>query len=67
MLTGFTLVEGIGAWKGVEELSVTIEAVLPYNTHSTAVIRSLAEAIKHLNNQEAVLVTISPLVDSTFV
>ena len=51
---GFTLYEAKGVWKGKSEPSLVIE-VLGHGS-LTGIVREVAEKIKKLNNQEAILV-----------
>ena len=51
---GFTLTGATGYWKNTREKSLIIEVVTEGNELPT--IRAIAERIKSLNNQEAVLV-----------
>lgn len=50
---GFTVVKGLGYWRGQKEKTLEI---LIY-TANTELVRAIAERIKHHNKQEAVLVT----------
>lgn len=52
---GYTIRHCEGSWKGKEEKA--LEIVIIHNTPLHAVIKPLAEAIRNLNNQEAVLIT----------
>lgn len=49
---GFTMRQGIGYWKGEAEDSITLEVITP----DSAKVMDLADKIKLLNKQEAVLV-----------
>lgn len=49
---GYTLLSGLGRWKGKEELSMTI---LVCNAEPNRV-QNACEEIKNINNQESVLV-----------
>jgi hypothetical protein len=40
---------------------MVIEALLEYSTHNTGLMRCLAESIKAMNRQDAILFTISNL------
>jgi hypothetical protein len=51
-LTGYTVLEGSGSWKGMKESSILIEI----DGTTSAKVRSAADAIKRLNKQQAVLV-----------
>lgn len=56
---GFTVTNGLGAWKGTIEKSIIIEIIVPtlkFFTDRHRVER-LARCIKDLNGQESVLVT----------
>ena len=60
---GYTLLESMGFWKGVSEPSIGIEID---GTISEEKVRSVAEAIKQLNGQDAVLIQRVP-VDSVLI
>ncbi len=55
--TGYTITQGLGAWKGVEEHSLTIEVSTKVKVDIEKA-KLLAEAIKVQNKQEAVLLEI---------
>ncbi len=59
---GYALFPGVGSWKGQRELSLTIDLVYAERW----VVYAIAQRIKDLNNQEAVLVLEIPET-STFV
>lgn len=53
---GFTLIEGIGYWKGKQEKSLIIEIdTISADYHSTRRIENICNDIKLLNGQEYVL------------
>lgn len=53
----FTLIQGKGCWKGTDEHCLTIEiAVLGDEGQADRFARELAQKIKELNKQEAVLI-----------
>lgn len=61
---GFTVIPVLGSWAGVQEAGLIIEVIsLAGENHdyNETVIKDLAEAIKILNSQEAVLITVSEL------
>jgi len=51
----YTLLEGIGVWKGTEEKSLIIEVL---SATPPAYFKIVAEDIKELNKQEAALLTV---------
>jgi len=51
----YTLLEGIGVWKGTEENSLIIEVL---SAIPPAYFKIVAEDIKELNKQEAALLTV---------
>lgn len=57
MVASFACYSVTGYWKGEEEQGITLEFVLHDTVHNDALIRCLAESIKHMNKQEAVLLT----------
>ena len=60
---GFTLFKATGVWNGVAENSVVIEIVNTGERSDRSVeliVHALAEDIRVLNEQDAVLVTASP-------
>lgn len=60
--TGYSVVKGLGYWKGKPEASVTISVI----TEDVVAVQHAAEDIKQLNEQESVLV-IATASTSTFV
>ena len=56
---GFTIMRGIGYYKGVREKSLTIIIVAKPRDRST--IHNIAEKIKYLGHQECVLVVETPV------
>lgn len=55
---GYTLIPGLGCWKGVLEPSLTIE-VLPSGQCEHCVpdiVRDIAQRIKQVNKQESVMI-----------
>ena len=54
----YTLLEGVGVWKGTEEKSLIIEVLSRINKGYFEIV---ADDIKTLNNQQAVLVTVSEI------
>ena len=61
MFACFAVYYPTGLWKGEEEEGLTIEVVLEDTVHNMALVCTLAEAIKHINGQDAVLVTSYPV------
>lgn len=62
--TGFTVIPVLGSWAGVQEASLIIEVISfagANHGYNKTAIKELAEAIKALNSQEAVLITVSYL------
>lgn len=55
---GFTLIPSTGYWEGAKEESLIIEVV---GINEDTKIRQCAEAIKAVNEQQAVLVTCTPV------
>lgn len=60
--TGYSMVKGLGYWKGIAEASVTISVI----TENAEDVQHAAEDIKHMNEQESVLVISTPST-STFI
>jgi hypothetical protein len=54
----YTLLEGVGIWKGTEEKSLIIEVLSRINKGYFEIV---ADDIKELNNQQAVLLTVSEI------
>jgi hypothetical protein len=54
----YTLLEGVGVWKGTEEKSLIIEVL---SRISRGYFDIVADDIKDLNQQQAVLVTVSEI------
>ena len=54
---GFTIIAGDGHWKGGSEKSVTIEVIAERDVLET--IRFIAQEIKTLNKQEAVIIELT--------
>lgn len=52
-LEGYTLIEGVGAWKGERERSLIVEVIAKCDID----VRLAAKEIKRINAQEAVFVT----------
>lgn len=63
----FSIFTGLGAWKGQQEDSLCLETVLEDTKHNDALINTLAQCIKHNNQQEAVLVTKTVLASAEFI
>lgn len=57
----FSVYNGTGYWKGNAEQSLTIEIIDVDGSIPSGAIDSLALAIKELNKQEAVLITVSDI------
>jgi hypothetical protein len=57
----YTLLECVGIWKGTEEKSLIIEVLTRINP---AYFELVADDIKDLNQQQAVLVTVSEIESS---
>lgn len=55
MLGDYTLIQGMGYWKGSKENTIIIEQIS--RSDWAAPMTFLAKAIKELNHQEAVLLT----------
>jgi hypothetical protein len=55
-IDGFTILRGLGYWKGEEEFSMVVEVIGPERPTKGKVKRA-AELIKTWNNQKEVLVT----------
>lgn len=55
----FTILSATGYWRGVSEPSLVIEIITADSEHAN--VRAVAEAIKHANRQECVLVTSAPV------
>ena len=53
---GFTVIPAQGYWKGERENSLVLE----FETEDAGAVYALAESIRTLNHQEAVLVTYTP-------
>lgn len=60
LFSGFTIVRGRGYWQGVGEESACIEIIDEPDRESD--VLALADYIKHVNKQEAVHVTCTPVV-----
>lgn len=56
--TGYTITQGVGAWKGEKEQSLVITY---FGTETNAsLVEACALSIKHTNRQESVLVVCEP-------
>ena len=55
-LEGFTVLNGTGYWHGQSEKSLIIEAVLTASEKNKQKIRDIAQRIKDINSQDAVLI-----------
>lgn len=51
---------GTGAWKGQLEQSVILHIVAPNDAVTQAKVRFIAEGIRHINDQESVMVLTLP-------
>lgn len=58
VFNGFAMIEGAGFWKGIPEQSLTIEIAQSNQLRSEFIanVASLARLIKHINQQESVLI-----------
>ena len=55
-VSGYTVLEAIGSWKGTREQSICIELIdVPAST-----VTAIARSIRALNRQESVLVVVVP-------
>lgn len=52
---GFTMLEGVGYWKGERENSLVVEIVAPDTRDSHERVNTIAREIKQANKQQAVL------------
>lgn len=59
--TGFTVLEATGVWEGKTERSIVIEIVSHDMVGGFGVLRRIAEFIKEVNGQDAVLITRQPV------
>lgn len=62
MFQNFSIYTGTGYWKGEEEPGLVIERLAEDTFYNRATMETLAESIKHLNNQEEVWLTVTPIV-----
>lgn len=53
----FTVYEGIGFWRGSQEVNLTIEILAEDNQHDDHLVRTVALSIKALNKQHKILIT----------
>ena len=53
----FTMYEGVGFWRGGQEVSLTIEILAEDNQHDDHLVRTVALNIKALNKQQKILIT----------
>jgi len=58
----YTLIDSLGVWQGTEEKSLIIEVILRELTSNKEKISLVANEIKAINNQQAVLI-ISQTID----
>ena len=56
---GFSIVESVGYWQGIAELSVIVEIITSESNRWR--IDALREFIKTANNQQSVMLTIEPV------
>ena len=55
-VSGYTVLEAIGSWKGTRERSICIELIdVPAST-----VTAIARSIRALNKQESVLIVVVP-------
>jgi len=62
--SAYTIFSASGVWDGTSENSLVIEILVPegpYHNTRIGYVRNIAEFIKALNNQKAVLVTRTPV------
>lgn len=65
--SGYTLIEGVGIWNGISEKSLIVEVVnFTGKSNLEAEFKLIAGAIKKLNCQDAVLLTVQEI-ESKFV
>jgi hypothetical protein len=57
---GYTIFKGIGAWKGAKENALAIEIITgPDEPLAGNIVKAMAEEIREVNNQQAVLFTLT--------
>lgn len=61
VLDGYTLYNGNGYWKGINEPSVIIEIIRDKIDLTDFIVRKIAKSIKEICKQESVLITTKPI------
>lgn len=57
----FTIYQVLGMYKGEQEESLIVEIVATDSLHDVALVKCVAESIKHNNQQDSVLVVSFPV------